>query len=169
MNSKKILHPSEIRSIVLSLGSQITNDYKDTKSTPLVIGVLSGSFMFLADLVREINLDIEVDFIKVSSYRDNHKISNPILKLYPSVKVESRDIILVEDIVDTGETIKFLVDYFKNQKCKSIKIVSLLKRVDCKVHVDYIGHRVEEGEFVVGYGMDNKGLSRNNPQIYAIV
>jgi hypoxanthine phosphoribosyltransferase len=149
------------------LGRKITEDYRQSE-VPLVIGVLTGSVYFFADLTRQIKLDIGVDFVKVSSYVDNEKVSEPILLQDVGMDVEGKELLVVEDIVDTGETVEFLRSHFLRKGAKSVKVVSLLRRITCQVKVDYVGYNIGEGKYVVGYGLDNKNYFRNLKDIYTV-
>ena len=146
---------------VKELGKKINNDYKNLN--PVVIGVLTGSFMFLSDLLKEVNIPVEVDFVSVKSY--DGESTNGEIKLLSDVKsdIQDRDIIIVEDIVDTGQTIKFLIDHFNERKPRSIAVCSLLNKQDHRkvdVHITYLGFNIP-GVFVVGYGLDKSNNYRN--------
>lgn len=146
---------------VREIGQKINNDYKNLN--PVVIGVLSGSFMFLSDLLKEVDIPVEVDFVSVSSY--DGEASSGEIKLLGDIKsdIEDRDIIIVEDIIDTGQTIKFLIDHFNERNPRSIAVCSLLSKHDDRkvdVHITYLGFNVPS-VFVVGYGLDKSNNYRN--------
>ena len=146
---------------VKEIGQKINNDYKNLN--PVIIGVLSGSFMFLSDLLKEIFIPVEVDFVSVSSY--DGETSSGEIKLLQDIKcaIKDRDIMIVEDIIDTGQTIKFLIDHFNESSPRSIAVCSLLnKRDDRKVdvHITYLGFNIPS-VFVVGYGLDKSNKYRN--------
>ncbi|MGX7014568.1 hypoxanthine phosphoribosyltransferase [Vagococcus silagei] len=157
---------AQIQERVKVLGQQISEDYQD--KNPLVVGVLKGAVPFLADLVRAINVHLEMDFMDVSSYGSAFVSSGEvrILKDLDTV-VEGRHIILVEDIIDSGRTLKYLVELLKHRKAASVKIVTMLDKPEGRVvdmEADYIGFDVPN-EFVVGYGLDYIENYRNLPYI----
>ena len=170
MMEKKILFDrQEISTRVQELGRQITRDYQNR---PLVlIGVLNGAFIFLADLAREIDLDVEVDFIRVASYGDATTTSGTIrLTKPPEIDLNGKDILLVEDIVDTGTTLAWLHQYFAEHNAGSVKICALVnkhERRETAVVVDYAGFQVEKG-FLIGYGLDYAERFRNLSGIYEV-
>ena len=164
-----LLTEEEIQNRVKELGKQITLDY--TGKLPIFIGVLNGSFLFLADLVRQVNIHHEVDFFKLSSYGDS-KISSGDVKLIKELNadISERHIIIVEDIVDTGLSIKYINDMLSKHNPASVKIASLLVKPDSlkyKSKIDYIGFEIPN-EFVIGYGLDYAQKFRNLNSIYAL-
>ncbi len=159
----------QIRNRIKELAMNINADYAG--KTPIFIGVLNGSFIFLADLIREITVDCEMDFFKLSSYGDA-KISSGQVKLLKNLNCEvaGRDIIVVEDIVDSGLSIAFIKDIIEKEKPKSLKLVSLLlkkgvPRIDFPV--DYVGFEIPP-DFVIGYGLDYAQKVRNLKSIYRL-
>lgn len=148
------------------LGEILTNDYKD--KYPLAIGVLKGAMPFMGDLMKRFDGYVEMDFMDVSSY-GNATVSSGEVKIIKDLNasVEGRDLLIIEDIIDSGLTLHYLVDLFKYRKANSIKIVTLLdkptgRKVDLKA--DYIGFEVPDA-FVVGYGLDFAEKYRNLPYI----
>ncbi|WP_203334983.1 hypoxanthine phosphoribosyltransferase [Planococcus beigongshangi] len=148
------------------LGEILTNDYKD--KYPLAIGVLKGAMPFMGDLMKRFDGYVEMDFMDVSSY-GNATVSSGEVKIIKDLNasVEGRDLLIIEDIIDSGLTLSYLVDLFKYRKANSIKIVTLLdkpsgRKVDLKA--DYIGFEVPDA-FVVGYGLDFAEKYRNLPYI----
>jgi len=159
----------EIRTRIQSLAGRINTDYKG--KTPIFIGVLNGSFIFLADLIREITVDCEMDFFKLSSYGDA-KISSGQVKLLKNLncEVEGRDILVVEDIVDSGLSIAFIKNIIEKEHPKSLKFVSLLlKKGVPKLDfpIDYVGFEIPP-DFVIGYGLDYAQKVRNLKSIYRL-
>ncbi|EAC5449627.1 hypoxanthine phosphoribosyltransferase, partial [Listeria monocytogenes] len=135
---------------------------------PLVVGVLKGAVPFMADIVREMDCYLELDFMDVSSY-GNAMISSGEVKIIKDLdtNVEGRDLLIVEDIIDSGRTLAYLVDLFKYRKAKSVKIVTLLDKPEGRVveiDADYVGFDVPN-EFVVGYGLDYAEQYRNLPYV----
>ncbi|WEG73263.1 hypoxanthine phosphoribosyltransferase [Vagococcus intermedius] len=154
----------EIAAKTKELGQKITADYAD--KTPLVIGILKGAIPFMAELVRDIDVYLEMDFMDVSSYGDA-LVSSGEVKIVKDLdtNVEGRDILIVEDIIDSGRTLNYLVELFKYRKANSVKLVTLLDKPEGRVvdlTPDYFGFHVPN-EFVVGYGLDYKDRYRNLP------
>lgn len=148
------------------LGQQITTDYKDRK--PVVVGVLKGAIFFMTDIVREMDLYMDIDFIDVSSYHGGTASSGTIeLMKDIDVDVNGRDVIFIEDIIDTGRTLKYLEDLLAERGARSIKVCTLMDKPEGRVveaKADYVGLEVPN-EFVVGYGLDYQGKYRNLPYV----
>jgi hypoxanthine phosphoribosyltransferase len=159
----------QIAERISELGKIITSDYSERK--PLLIGALTGSFIFLADLCRELEIDCEVHFVQISSYGDGTESSGKvILKQELTADIAGKDIIIVEDIVDTGYSLEFLVNYLQKFQPATIKIVALLSKPTAhkiKIPLDYIGFEIKN-EFVIGYGLDYAGYKRNLKSIYTV-
>ena len=164
---KPLLSPSDIRDTVDSLAKKIDEDYAG--KTPLLVGVLKGAFVFLADLAREIKTDVEIDFIQAVSYGKRESPSTEVLITGEiGTAVKGRDIIIVEGIIDRGTTARAVFDYLSSKGPASIKFCSLLVRDSHSgLNIDYAGRLIGPG-FVVGYGMDYKGLHRNLPGIHIV-
>ena len=148
------------------LGKQLTKDYQD--KNPLVVGILKGAMPFLSDLVKEMDIYLEMDYMDVSSY-GNGTVSSGEVKIVKDLNtnVEGRDLLLVEDIIDSGRTLSYLADMFKYRKARSVKIVTLLDKPEGRVvdiTADYVGFLVPN-EFVVGYGLDYAERYRNLPYV----
>ena len=163
---KILITREEIQNRCSELGKELTEIYKD--KNPLVVGVLKGAVPFMADIVREMDCHLELDFMDVSSY-GNATISSGEVKILKDLdtNVEGRDMLIVEDIIDSGRTLAYLVDLFKYRKAKSVKIVTLLDKPEgrvVKIDADYIGFDVPN-EFVVGYGLDYAEQYRNLPYV----
>ena len=160
------LSEQTIQKRVAELGAQITRDFAGREL--VVVGVLNGSFMFVADLVRSIDLPITMDFIGASSYGDETKTSGEVTIIFDVFRdVADKDVLLVEDIVDTGLTVTRLMEYFASRSPRSVSLVSLLvkpKAIKHPVTVDYSAFEIEN-EFVVGYGLDYAGRYRELPYI----
>ncbi len=150
-----------IKEIVKKLGKQITTDYAGKKL--LIIGVLKGSFVFLADLIREINLPLSVEFIGLSSYQGVKSTGNIIQTHDLKYNISGRDVLIVEDIIDTGNTLEYLLNVFQKQNPASLKVCSMFTKPAAHqkpYHIDYIGTKLPN-KFIVGYGLDLDGLYRN--------
>lgn len=156
----------EIIAVVKDLGAQLTKEYEG--KNPLVIGVLKGAVMFMTDLSRAMDCDLELDFMDVSSYGAGMESSGDVKILKDlDTTVDGRDLLIVEDIIDTGRTLSYLIEIFKYRKAKSIKVVTLMdkkERREVDLEADYIGINVPN-EFVVGYGLDFNEKYRNLPYI----
>jgi len=164
-----LISEENIKKRIKELGRQISIDYQGT--IPILIGVLNGGFIFMADLIRVLEIDCEVDFIKISSY-GNSKTTSGTVKIIKDINAEikNRHILIVEDIVDSGLSLQFLKQKFSELQPASIKFVSLLRKkgvakVDFKL--DYLGFNIPD-EFVVGYGLDHKQILRNLPAVYVM-
>jgi len=164
-----LLTEKQIRDRVTELGRAITEDY--AADPPILVNVLKGGFVFLADLVRAIDLPVEVDFMEVSSYGDGTTSSGIVRILEDlSESVEDRHVIIVEDIVDTGRTLGYLIENLETRHPKSVKICTLLDRRgrrEIELDLDYVGFVVPD-RFVVGYGLDLAQKYRNLPHIAVV-
>jgi len=168
-NLKTLFSAGKIAERVAQLGRQITEDYR---GEPLYICcILKGAFVFTADLIRHINCPVRVDFIRLASYGSNTTTSGEV-KITKDVELSFKDchVLVVEDIVDTGVTLKFLVNRLKLHNPKSVRICALLDkkaRREIEVPVDYTGFTIDDG-FVVGYGIDYAEQYRHLPDIYVL-
>jgi len=150
-----LITQDEIRQSLVKLASEIRRDYQDKQ--PLLIGILKGSFVFMADLVRELGLPVEIDFVKLSSYGSGTETSGKV-KIVQGLKtpIKDRDVLVVEDIVDTGLTVSFLMKYLQKKKPASLKLCALTdkpSRHKVPLAIDYLGFTVPN-KFIVGYGID---------------
>ncbi|HLQ71978.1 MAG TPA: hypoxanthine phosphoribosyltransferase [Bacillota bacterium] len=164
---EKILIPEEeINDKCEQLGQQLTKEYEG--KFPLAVGVLKGAMPFMSDLLRKIGTHLEMDFMDVSSYGGKMHSSGEVKIVKDlNTKVEDRHILIIEDIIDSGSTLRYLVDLFKYRKAKSIKIVTLLDKPagrTAQIKADVVGFEVPN-EFVVGYGLDYEEKYRNLPYI----
>lgn len=165
----EFLSEDMIQRRIKELANKISEDYEG--KLPVFIGVLNGSFIFMADLVKNVTIDCEIDFFKLSSYGDE-KISSGKVRLVKQLNcdVNGRDLIIVEDIVDTGLSIKFIEELIEHHHPKSMKVVSLLVKPDSlkyDVKIDYIGFEIPS-KFVIGYGLDYAQKYRNLRSIYML-
>tara|TARA_B100000809_G_scaffold56925_2_gene52989 strand:- start:1470 stop:2021 length:552 start_codon:yes stop_codon:yes gene_type:complete len=166
---KLAISESQIQECVGRLAQLIQVDYQDQPL--LVVGALNGSFVFLADLIRRMNLPIQVDFIRLSSYDESEKSSGTV-RLHHGVRtsVAGKNVLVVEDIVDTGLTAQFIRGYFEDQGAATVRICSLLDkpvRRRTSVTVDYVGFEVPD-EFLVGYGLDYNQQYRELRALYSL-
>ncbi len=163
------LSEEKIQARIKEIALQLEEDYRN--KIPVFIGILNGSFIFMSDLVKNYNRDCEIDFFKLSSYGDA-KISSGKVKLLKELNcdVNGRDLIIVEDIVDSGLSIKFMEELISGHNPASMKVVSLLVKPDSlkyDVKIDYIGFRIPS-KFVIGYGLDYAQKYRNLKSIYVL-
>ena len=165
---KPILVSEKISHRVRQLGKSISDDYRDLN--PVLIGVLNGSFIFLGDLVRYLKIIHEVDFIKISSYTNGSTNSEITLINDISMNITGREILIIEDIVDTGNSLQFLKQHLSKYDPKNIRVCTLIdkkERRKVKVEIDYKGFDVDYG-FLIGYGMDYNGWGRNLSDIHVL-
>ncbi|BDU50537.1 hypoxanthine phosphoribosyltransferase [Haliovirga abyssi] len=167
-NIKKVLvSEEEIQKRVKELGKIITKDFKETKGL-IVVGLLRGSILFMADLMREIKLPLKIDFMTVSSYGNQFETTREVKILKDlDENVMGKDILIVEDIIDSGLTLSKIMEILKNRNPNSIKLCTLLNksaRREVNIKADYIGFDIPD-EFVLGYGLDYLQEYRNLPYV----
>lgn len=162
-----VLNKKEIQTKVARIGKRISSDYSDR--VLVLIGVLKGAFIFLSDLARHIDVPTEIDFVQVSSYGSGTSSSGKIRLAKPvSIDIKGKDVLIVEDIVDTGLTLSFLIDYIKSLGAETVKVCTMIdkrERRETDVSIDYACHAVKEG-FLVGYGLDYDERYRDLPEIF---
>jgi hypoxanthine phosphoribosyltransferase len=168
--SKEVIFPrAAIQKRVQELADQISLDYAG--SDLVIIGILKGAFIFMADLIRMMNIPIKVDFVRVASYGAGAESSGKVVMTKDiETFISGRDILIVEDIVDTGLTLQYLTDWFTERNPRSLKVCAFLdKRKKRKVafEADYVGFTIDDG-FVVGYGLDFDEQYRFLPEVYVI-
>jgi hypoxanthine phosphoribosyltransferase len=170
MKFETLISETELHNRIKKLGKEISRDYEGLN--PIMVGVLNGSFLFMADLIREIDTQCEVDFIKIASYHGDLNSSGEIHLIKDfSADLHGKHILLVEDIIDSGLSISYLKERVKKVQPASFKIVTLLwkkeaTKVDLKV--DYVGFEIPN-KFVIGYGLDYKQKYRQLKEIYQLV
>ncbi len=159
----------EIEAAINRLAAELNRDYPG--KYPILIGVLKGSFMFMADLIKLLEFPLEVEFVRLSSYGGGKKSSRKIKVVQGlHAPIKGRDVLVIEDIIDTGLTVNFLLDYLRRKKPASLKLCALTdkpSRREVPVTIDYLGLTVPN-EFVVGYGLDWDEKFRNLPEIYVL-
>jgi len=159
----------QIDGTVRKLADQINTEYQD--SNPLFIAILSGSFMFASDLFKKISIPAEISFIKLASYKGTRSTGSVITSIGLDQDLHSRDVIILEDIIDTGKTLSVFLPQLEHQQPRSLKICALLHKPESLQHpvrIDYLGFSIPD-RFVVGYGLDYNGYGRNLPEIYQLV
>lgn len=163
-----LVSEKEIQETVKRLGAEITERYRNTERELVVIGLLRGSFIFMADLVRHIKLPLVVDFMTVSSYGDGTVSSGDVKIIMDlDMSIEGRDVLMVEDIVDTGNTFSKVIRMMNNRNPHSLAICTFLNKPECRtadVHIDFCGMDIPN-KFVVGYGLDCAQKYRNLPYV----
>ncbi|MCI6907758.1 MAG: hypoxanthine phosphoribosyltransferase [Eubacteriales bacterium] len=162
-----LISESELRTRVTELGEEIRRGYEGLDGRLLVVGMLKGSFIFLADLVRAIDLHCEIDFMAASSYGNSTESSGQIRVTRDIKGIEGQHVLIVEDIVDSGYTMDYILRLLRSRNPASVKLVSLLDKPSRRrvpVQIDYCGFEIED-KFVVGYGLDFAGMYRNLPFI----
>lgn len=161
-----LISREEIQKAANRIGNQINQDYKDT--TPIFVSVLKGAMIWTADILTNVDIDCEVEFINISSYHGGVSSHNEIELIGDlNAAVDGRDILIVEDIVDSGQSLSYLIDLLKNRNAKSVRVISMLDKKSgrtIETKVDYLGFDIEN-VFIVGYGLDYKELYRNLPYI----
>jgi hypoxanthine phosphoribosyltransferase len=160
---------SVINERITVLAQQINQDYEGKK--PLFISILNGSFIFAADLFKQITIETEICFIKLVSYKGTKSTGNVITSIGLDESLQDRHVIVLEDIIDTGKTLHEFLPQLYNQQPASVNICSLLHKPDATVHplnIKYLGFSIPN-KFVLGYGLDYDGLGRNIPELYRLV
>lgn len=165
-----LLSEEEVDKKIRELAGQITGDYAG--KMPHLICILKGGVFFMTELTKHIGIPVTIDFMSVSSYGDGTESSGRVRIVKDlDESIEGRDVLIVEDIIDSGRTLSYLMEMLKNRKPASLKLCTLLDKPERRVTpvtVDYVGFRIPD-EFVVGYGLDYKQLYRNLPYIGAVV
>jgi hypoxanthine phosphoribosyltransferase len=163
------LTEEEIQTRVRFIAEQLNTDYAEKK--PLFIAILNGSFIFASDLFKKIHIEAEICFIKLASYKGSKSTGHVVTAIGLDMDVFGRDVVIIEDIVDTGKTLNEFLPQLHHQQPASLKIVALLHKAEATmfpVPIDYLGFTIPD-KFVVGYGLDYDGLGRNIPEIYKLV
>ena len=162
-----VLSKEEIEAAVAKLAKKISADYRNREL--VLVGVLKGAFVFLADLIRHLTIEVKVDFVRLASYGMNHSSSGTVrLTKELEIDIENQDVLIVEDIIDTGLSLTFLVDHLKSFKPRTVRVCTMIdkrERRETGIRVDYAAHVAEKG-FLVGYGLDYAEFYRNLPAVY---
>jgi hypoxanthine phosphoribosyltransferase len=158
----------ELHQRIKEIGQQLSQQFKEEK--PLLLGILNGSFMFMADISRTLDFELEIEFVKLSSYSGDSSTGQVNHEISLKKSVEGRTIIIVEDIIDTGLTIYNFIETLKSKNPKTVYLVALLSKPvahQFPIHIDLVGFEIPN-EFVVGYGLDYNGFGRNYDAIYKV-
>ena len=162
-----VLSKEDIEKSVAGIAKRISADYRHRK--PILVGVLKGAFVFLSDLIRQLTIPVKIDFIRTASYGDETSSSGTVcLTKGLEIDINGEDVLVVEDIVDSGVTLRWILDYLNGLGPASVRICALVdkrERRQIDVHVDYACHVVQEG-FLVGYGLDCAEDFRHLPAVY---
>jgi hypoxanthine phosphoribosyltransferase len=168
-NYKLFISEEEIQHKIASIAKEISQSYQD--DIPILIGVLNGGFIFLAGLIRNLEIDCEIDFIRISSYGDARSASGHVKVLKPlSADIKGRHVIVVEDIIDSGMSLNFLLKLLSAFEPLSLKTAALLVKKSClkiDIKINFLGFDIED-KYVVGMGLDDKQLKRNLRSIYLV-
>jgi hypoxanthine phosphoribosyltransferase len=167
--NRVLLNHEQIRDVVDRLAEEIRRDYK--QKTPVLVGILKGSFVFMADLIRALDMPLEVDFVILSSYGSGTESSGKIKVIHGlESSIEGKDVLIVEDIIDSGLTLSLFLEELRRRKPASLRLCVLVDKVarrKLNVLIDYIGVQVQD-EFVVGYGIDYDEQYRYLPDLYVV-
>jgi len=158
----------EIEEVVSHLANRINSDYAD--KTPLLLGVLNGAFIFMADLVRKLSVPCEISFVKYASYSGTQSTGTARELIGLNEKMKGRDVIVVEDIVDSGITMEQLLKDLKRHQPASVRLACFFLKPEAfqgTFNIDYLGMKIPN-DFIVGYGLDYDGFGRNLPEIYRL-
>ena len=171
VNREIVLTREEIEDICFDIGSKLdTRFIKENVESPVFIGVLKGSLNFMMDLIKYITKPIQLDFIQASSYNGTQSSGAVILKKDISLDIKDKTIVIVEDVIDTGLTMEYLVGYLKKRyEPKEIIVVSLFDKLfmrKANIHIDYVGKTLDADKFLLGYGLDYNELYRNIPYVF---
>lgn len=166
---KLSISSEEINKVLESLANQLNNDLKD--KNPLFLVVLNGAFIFAADLYRKITIESEISFVKLASYSGTSSTSEVKELIGLNEKLKGRNIVILEDIIDTGTTMQYLINRLYYHGVSDVKLVALLFKPNAfreDFRIDYLGMEIPN-DFIVGYGLDYDGFGRNYPDIYKIL
>lgn len=166
LDFRQFLSDQDIQNRIRQIAAQINHDLKD--ESPLFLGILNGSFMFAADLMKEVNIKSEITFVKMSSYSGLQSTGDVLTRIGLEATVKDRVVVIVEDIIDSGKTVYELMEVLKKDKPERIVIATLLLKPDALQYdfdIDYVGFKVPNN-FLIGYGLDYDGLGRNLRDIY---
>jgi hypoxanthine phosphoribosyltransferase len=165
-----LVSEEEISKKITEYGKILSEEYKD--KNPLFVGILKGSFIFMSDIIRALTIPCEIDFMAASSYYNGTvSTGNVKIKMDLSTDVSGRDVIIAEDIIDTGITMSHVLPIFHAKGAASVKIATMLmkpEKLKCNIKVDYCAMEIPN-DFIVGYGLDYDGLGRNYKDIYTVV
>ena len=166
---KIILNQQEIQEICKRLGKEISDTLRDEEKVPVFVGVLKGSMNFMMDLIKYIDIPIYTDYIQISSYAGTRSTGRIQLLKDLSFECTGRSVVIIEDVVDTGRSMHYLIQHVKTHSPKKVYVCSLFDKKPARVvevKVDFVGHELEGNDFLIGYGLDYCELERNIPYVY---
>jgi hypoxanthine phosphoribosyltransferase len=166
---RKFMPAEEIQKRIKQLGAELSEDFHD--KNPVFLGILNGCFMFAGDLFKYLEMDCTITFVKLASYKGTSSTGNVVTAIGLEESLHDKDIIIIEDIVDTGNTMVAFLETLKKKDPKSISICTLFSKPEVhknKLALDYVGFEIPD-KFILGYGLDYDGLGRNLPDLYKIV
>lgn len=161
------IHQADITEYVRVIGKRINDDWMSTNEPIVFVCVLNGSFLFFADLIRQVNLKMEVDFIRVKSYL-NREQGDLVITKDIETKIKDKHVFVVDDMADSGNTLDAIIPFLQVKQPKSIQTITLLKRYNSKFTPDYCGFEIHHDEWFYGYGMDLNGYQRNLPDLLVV-
>ena len=164
-----LLNEEQIKEICKRIGEEINNKLKDEEKIPVLIGVLKGSLNFMIELIKYIKVPFYTDYIQISSYYGTQRSNIVRLLKDISYDVSGRTVIIVEDIVDTGHSMKFLIDHMLRHQAKKVYVCALIDKAvarEVEVPIDFCGYVLNRNRFLIGFGLDYNELERNLPYIY---
>jgi len=168
-NYRLLISEQEIKKRTVEIATEVSKIYQT--SIPILIGVLNGGFIFLADLIRYITIDCEIDFLRISSYGNEKKSSGHVKILKPlSADIKGRQVMVVEDIVDSGLSVQFIMKMLQAFGPASLRLTTFLRKKSCMqtdVHFDFVGFDIDD-KYVVGYGLDEEQKKRNLRAVYVV-
>lgn len=166
---KMILSEQEIKNICERIGSQITEDLKDEEKIPVFVGVMKGALNFMMDLLKRVNIPLYTDYIQISSYVGTQTSGVVFLSRDTSVDLTGRTVVVIEDVVDTGISMDYLVKHLMKKGPKRVLVCALFDKVVARkipVKIDYYGKILDSNEFLLGYGLDYNEIHRNEPYVF---
>lgn len=169
LNMRPLIPAARLQARVVQLGAEISAAYQGR--TLYIIGVLKGSFVFLADLIRQLQVDCQIEFIGVSSYEGMQSTGHVRISHDLSLDIQDKDVLIVEDIIDTATTLDYLLRTFRVREPKSLRVCCLLSKPQShqvQIDIDFVGFEIGP-EFVIGYGLDYDGLYRNLPDLMQVL
>lgn len=169
MERNIVLSENEIKEICERIGKEITLKFKNAQKVPVIVGVMKGALNFMMDLIKYIDIPVFIDYIQVSSYSGTKTSGTVRLVKDLSFNCENRAVVIVEDIIDTGYSMSFLLKHIKSHNPGEVYVCALFDKKNARkvpVNVDFVGKELEKNDFLVGYGLDYNELERNVPYVY---
>ena len=165
-----ILSEDEIQSICKRIGKELTNELKNDERTPLFLGVMKGALNFMMDVLKRVEIPVLTDFIQLSSYSGTQTTGHIVLKKNFDMDIKGRTVVIVEDVIDTGISMKYLIEHIQEHyKPKRILLCALFDKIYARkenIKIHYVGKALVENTFLAGYGLDYNELERNLPYVY---